>query len=206
VPQDPQFPLNLGLLPTAPEVEQLIACLRKMAEPDGLWQAVDYPVGRTLFDPGEVSGQLWVLERGLVKLGYLTAGGDDWTKSFIVDRGVFSGSGDLSRQGNNRFGASCLEPSRLIALPLDWLAAGLAADQALQTAFARFGGWLQSRKQQREEALLCQSAEARYRQFLGEQPDLARRLRQADIARYVGITPIALSRIRKRMGLSNRMP
>lgn len=176
-----------------------------MAEPDGLWQAMDYPAGGSLYHTGEAAGRLWVLERGLVKLGYLTADGDDWIKSFIADRGVFTGSGDLSRQGSNRFGAICLEPSRLIALPLGWLVPKLAEDQALQGAFARFGGWLQSRKQQREEALLCQSAERRYRQFLSEQPDLARRLRQADIARYVGITPIALSRIRKRMGLTGKM-
>ena len=47
--------------------------------------------------------------------------------------------------------------------------------------------------------LLCRSAEERYRVFLAQEPALADRLTQSDIARYLGITAIALSRIRRRL-------
>lgn len=155
-----------------------------------------------LFAAADPSTQLWVLESGLVKLHYLTAAGEDWVKSFIADRGLFTASGDLAVDGVARFGATCLEPCRVAALPLAWVERTLAADPALRDDFARFGAWLQARKQRREEALLCASPEQRYRDFRDADAALAARLRQADIARYIGVTPVALSRIRRRLGLA----
>ena len=43
---------------------------------------------------------------------------------------------------------------------------------------------------------LSLSAEARYRLLLDRSPELVTRLKQRDIARYLGITPVALRRIR----------
>ena len=39
----------------------------------------------------------------------------------------------------------------------------------------------------------------RYRLFLDEEPALAARIPQKDLALYLGITPVALSRIRGRL-------
>jgi len=192
----------LGLSPPAFDPAPVIDRLATLARADGLWHPRECPAGTELFALGEPANQFWVLERGLVKLGYLTASGEDWIKSFIVDQGLFTGSGDLSPDGTNRYGATCLEPCRVAALPLAWLGERIAGSPELQGDFARFAAWLQARKQRREEALLCASAEQRYRDLLAHDGALAARLRQADIARYIGITPIALSRIRKRLGLS----
>lgn len=193
----------MGLSPPAFDPAPVIDRLAALARADGLWHPRDYPAGTELFAFGEPSRQFWVLERGLVKLGYLTASGEDWIKSFIVDQGLFTGSGDLV-EGTNRYGATCLEPCRVATLPLAWLGGQIAGNAELQGDFARFAAWLQARKQRREEALLCASAEQRYRDLLAHDGALAARLRQADIARYIGITPIALSRIRRRMGLSGK--
>lgn len=59
----------------------------------------------------------------------------------------------------------------------------------------RLDEYLQQHGQPRTLAL---SPEENYRQLLAESPDLAQRLTQNDIARYLGITPVALSRIRGR--------
>jgi CRP-like cAMP-binding protein len=176
--------------------------LRTRARADGVWHARDQDAGTILFAAGDPSTQLWVLESGLVKLHYLTAAGEDWVKSFIADRGLFTASGDLAVDGVARFGATCLEPCRVAAIPLTWLDRSLTTDRDLQGDFARFAAWLQARKQRREEALLCRSAEQRYRDFCAADGGLAARLHQADIARYIGITPVALSRIRRRLGLT----
>ncbi len=194
----------MGLSPPAFDPAPVIDRLAWLARADGLWHPREYPAGTELFALGEPSSQFWVLEQGLVKLGYLTASGEDWIKSFIVDQGLFTGSGDLLPDGINRYGATCLEPCRVAALPLAWLGNRIAGSPELQGDFARFAAWLQARKQRREEALLCASPEQRYRDLLAQDGALAARLRQADIARYIGITPIALSRIRRRMGLSGK--
>jgi len=54
-------------------------------------------------------------------------------------------------------------------------------------------------KEQREAALLLDDAETRYRQFLSDYPGLDKRIAQYHIASYIGVTPVTLSRIRKKM-------
>jgi hypothetical protein len=54
-------------------------------------------------------------------------------------------------------------------------------------------------KTQREISLLKLNAEERYLQLLKEQPHLIQNIPQKYLASYIGITPQALSRIRKRI-------
>ena len=54
---------------------------------------------------------------------------------------------------------------------------------------------LSIKKEQREYEFLCLSAPERYSIFKEKQPDLIERITQNDLARYLGITPVALSRI-----------
>jgi len=54
------------------------------------------------------------------------------------------------------------------------------------------------KKERREYEFLCLSAEERYQLIREQTPDLLDRVTQNDIARYLGITPVALSRIRAR--------
>jgi predicted nucleic acid-binding Zn ribbon protein len=50
-------------------------------------------------------------------------------------------------------------------------------------------------RERREQELLLNSATERWATFMRQQPDLAKRLPQKIIASYLGITPVALSRI-----------
>ncbi|WBH16796.1 Crp/Fnr family transcriptional regulator [Sphingomonas radiodurans] len=174
----------------------IIDMLQRRAAGDGLWLPSSYPRGGGLLDQGAARDSLFVLISGLVKLTYLSAEGDEWIKSLIVDTGLF---GALGSEAGSRFGASAIEPSVVVELPASWIGAAMAADIGLAAQAGAFNAWLVGRKQAREEALLCQSAEARYRTMLATEPALVARLPQGDIARYLRITPIAFSRIKRRM-------
>jgi CRP-like cAMP-binding protein len=53
--------------------------------------------------------------------------------------------------------------------------------------------------QQRFYASVSQTAEERYRQFLDKYPQVAQRVPQHQIARYIGVSPEFLSKIRSAM-------
>jgi CRP-like cAMP-binding protein len=55
------------------------------------------------------------------------------------------------------------------------------------------------RKERREGEFLLDSAEQRYQRLLTEQPELAERLPLYHLASYLGVTDVALSRIRRRL-------
>jgi len=54
------------------------------------------------------------------------------------------------------------------------------------------------KKERREYEFLCLSAPQRFALLKQRSPELVSRLTQNDIARYLGITPVALSRIKQR--------
>lgn len=186
--------MNPGSAP-ADFIAALLAPLREAACADGLWRPAPVPRGMTLMRQGAPAPSVFVLEAGLVKLAYLTPEGSERIKSFIADQGLF---GPGTGEDEGRFTATALEPSRIVALPVRWLA-GVSARPAIQAVRLEFEAWVRRRKEARERALLCDSAEDRYRALLRDAPRLAARLQQADIARYIGVTPIAFSRIKRRL-------
>jgi hypothetical protein len=58
------------------------------------------------------------------------------------------------------------------------------------------------KKEIREGEFLLDSAETRYRRLLSDAPTLVGRVQQYHLASYLGITDVALSRIRNRIGLA----
>ena len=160
-----------------------------------MWRPGTHPPGAELLRQGETCDHILLLTSGLAKLTYLTRSGDEWIKSFIVDQGLFGAlEGEISR-----FGAVAIEPCTIARLPLHWVRGLVASDQQVAAEAGAFNRWLIDRKQQREEALLCDTAETRYRQLLASEPGLLARLPQGDIARYLRVTPIAFSRIKRRV-------
>lgn len=155
--------------------------------------------GETLFASDVPWPWLCVVQRGLFKLVYLRADGGERIKSFIAEGGFFASLAALAPGGRTGFAAVALEAS--VVEPLSYpqiLELGerhLAWQKALRAGIQHYG----TRKEKRERELLMLSPEQRYRLFLREEPQLAARVAQQDIALYLGITPVALSRIRGRM-------
>ena len=61
---------------------------------------------------------------------------------------------------------------------------------------------LATKKEQREFELLTMSPQQRWIDFKTENPDLLKRITQIEIAGLIGITPVALSRIKARLRTS----
>nr|MBF0684643.1 Crp/Fnr family transcriptional regulator [Pseudomonas sp.] len=147
----------------------------------------------------QVMTDLFIIQRGLVKLYYVTPDGKEWVKSFVAEGEAFgSRTCQITGEGSP-FAAVCLEDTDIVALPYAVFRSVLLDRPKLIETVLQLTEAIGLKKERREYELLCRTAEERYRMFHHEQPELARRLSQMDIARYLGITPIALSRIKKRV-------
>lgn len=191
--------MNLSLVTPDFQIGLLIAPLRATAKQDGIWHSRGYQKADIMLHRGDAADDVFILLSGLIKLVYPTANGEEWIKSFIVDEGLFGSIDDGDAAQPSRFSAHCIEPCVVARIPLGWAKAALSADPQLTAAYVAFSGWVRRRKEDREESLLCQSAEESYCDFMSKNPELAVRLPQGDIARYLGITPIAFSRIKRRL-------
>lgn len=191
-------PINLGSVEPATPAAALAAAIAERVEMQriGSWREVAR--GEAIFEQGRPLDRAFVQRSGLVKLTYATASGEEWIKSLIVDQGLFGPSGQDACE-SIAFSAIAMERSVLLAVPIDWLSREIAQSSALAADHARFINWVRLRKEAREQALLCRSAEERYRELLTREAALIARLPQADIAHFLRITPVAFSRIKRRM-------
>lgn len=155
--------------------------------------------GQRLFEAGVPLPEVFVLRQGVIKLLYETAAGDAWVKAFVTPGQCFASLAALAPGGRSSFAAVAETPVCIDVLPyarLQELAQRHPAWQrALTQAFRLYG----ERKEQREMQLLTLTPEQRYECFLREQPELAALLKQRGIASYIRVTPVALSRIRRRL-------
>ena len=191
--------MNPSLVEQDLPVRQLLDRLRALASVDKLWSESRYRKGQTLFDQDNAPADVFILTQGLVKLVYITPEGEERIKSFIVDQGVFA-----AENGMLAFGARTLEPSTVIRLPLQWVKDQLSKNADLQRTYSQFADWVRQRKSRREQSLLCDSATERFQAMQALEPDLVSRLPQGDVAGYLGITPIAFSRIKRRLRVALR--
>jgi len=172
------------------------------AERLGQWQALPRRrLARGQRWPGE--GLAWV-ERGLLRSYFLDAQGRERNHGFYPELqwlglpvALLPAFVPASVPAAGIVEA--LEPSELVEVSgpalqalrqawpqaLDLILQGLAAGLARQTL--------------REQQLLMLDATTRYQRFLADEPALAQRLAQKQLASYLGITEVALSRLRRRL-------
>jgi CRP-like cAMP-binding protein len=154
--------------------------------------------GSFLFRQGERAGNLFIIQQGLVKAYYETRDGREFIKSFVREDEFIGSMQAIVANNPNPFTVISIEDCRALEISktalLDLVAREPKATEALNSLLLK----LAMKKERREYELLCLSAEERYLLFCNRESALLTRLSQNDIARYLGITPVALSRIRKR--------
>lgn len=166
---------------------------------DAMIRTRNLDAGEHLIHQGEEAPNLYFIAQGLVKMFYITSNGRELVKSFLPE-GSFAGSLVAQfEQCPSTFSVVCLEPVTAEAVPFSAVEALFESCPEAQAFGFRFFQMLALKKEKREFSFLCQSPEERYRAFTEENPGLSARITQGDIARYLGITPVALSRIRGRM-------
>lgn len=136
---------------------------------------------------------------GLFRLYYETSEGEDYNKSFCAENEFISSYSSLLLSSPSILSIQALEPSELIVFRYtDWINI-----QERHICWERIGRKLAEaafiKKEGRERKLLLQSAKINYQNFLEEYPNLHERIPLYHIASYLGITSVALSRIRRKI-------
>jgi CRP-like cAMP-binding protein len=148
---------------------------------------------------GEISDSFYFIVKGLVRFFYSTEEGKEFNKNFIMENGFAGSFHSLVLGGACGYFIQALEKTNTIALP----------NRLLRELYERHPCWerlgrrnaenLALLKEAREKEFLLDSLETRYRRFLVEFPGLEDRISQYHIASFLGVTDVALSRIRRKI-------
>ncbi|TMO83578.1 Crp/Fnr family transcriptional regulator [Pseudoalteromonas spongiae] len=154
--------------------------------------------GQHVFYQGDSSNCLYFVKSGLLKAYYLSDDGKETIKSFIQCNNVIGSISAVTANTHCTFNLIALAPSELIRFNFNDLQHCIAQSHTLaQNVIAMLLNH-SMKKEQREFEFLMLPAEERYTRFKEKEPELVNRLTQNDIAKYLGITPVALSRIKHR--------
>lgn len=165
----------------------------------GRVRTLRFRAGRTVFAGGETAPDLLFLCSGLIKLTYLREDGSEWIKSFIQEGMFFSSVTAIMTKAASPFSAVALEDCVVERLPVEPLMQladhDLGWSRALRNGVIDFA----MRKEERERLFLTMTAQERYRHLLMHAPEIVGRVAQKDLAAYLGVTPVGLSRIARRI-------
>ncbi len=154
--------------------------------------------GEHLLRGGERATTAGLLVRGLLREYFLLERGVERTKAFILEGQSTGSLADLLSGQGSRAYIVAEEPSRLVTVPFDHMLTLSETFPAWRIYGERLLQQLFLKKAEREFELLGLDATARYRVFLQKFPSLRARLADRHIASYLGITPVHLSRLRRK--------
>ncbi|HVZ30860.1 MAG TPA: Crp/Fnr family transcriptional regulator [Polyangiaceae bacterium] len=163
-----------------------------------LFRARELERGQYLLRAGEVACEVGILVSGLLREHFVTSAGVERTKSFICPNDWTGSLADLLTGQPARTFIAVERRSRVLVAPYRELRALELGFPALAQIGRGFAERLLVSKAEREYQLLCFDAEARYDAFLARYAELEQIVSQRYIASYLGITPIHLSRLRRR--------
>ncbi len=151
-----------------------------------------------LLDVGKVSNEVYYIINGCIRL-YCEKDGEELSTYFFTEN-MFAGSYDsfLSRKPS-KVAIETLEECEVLVLTHD-------AQEELYRVFPKMNEFIRKAIEQRFVLLhdlfisyLLNSPEERYLSLIKDRPELLQRIPQHQIASFLGITPVSLSRIRNRV-------
>lgn len=174
----------------APVPDSEVALLTKLARETTIKK------GEYFLREGQIPRKFAFVSVGLFRYLYMNQKGTEYTKNFIPENQFITAYSAMISGQPSRMFIEALEDSIILEIQYaDW--------QKLRTGNPVWNVFLVAllekaftTKENRERELLLSDAAERYALFLQEFPGLENRVKQRQIASYLGISPVSLSRIR----------
>ncbi len=157
------------------------------------------PKNELLIDLGQTAREIFFINKGLLRFYYLTDDGQEIT-GFIFQEGMFAGSHEsfFSQKPSIQV-LETLEKSELLVITHDQLQALFADVPKMNVLVRKVLEMRMSFAQKIVASLIIHKPQDRYTSYQQLHPGLENRIPQHILASYLGITPVSLSRIKRRI-------
>jgi CRP-like cAMP-binding protein len=151
-----------------------------------------------LIEEGRVAKELYFINKGLLRLFYSKEGEE--ITAFIFQEGLFGSAYDsfVSQSPSNQ-SLETLEDSELLVIEKEQMDELYKKLPIMNTITRKIAEQRFINAQRILSSFILDSPEERYRKFEEDHRDLIQRVPLHYIASFLGVTPVSLSRIRKRL-------
>ena len=162
----------------------------------------DVPKNYILVDLGDVAKEIYFIKKGCLRFYYITDEGNEVT-GFIFQENMFAGSAEsfYTQQPSTQV-LETLEESELLVLTYEALNYLYEVVPKMNVLVRKILEQRMAFAQKVVASLIIHKPKDRYIAYRELHPDLENRIPQHILASYLGITPVSLSRIRRRISNS----
>lgn len=156
--------------------------------------------GEIVIHEGDKSNSVFYIRKGLVRSYFINHKGEEITFQLFAERQIFGNVHAILFHEPSKFKFEALEKTKVYFTDAKTFQDLTSAQSVfLNTDSGIFGRQILKQAFQRIDSFVFLSPEKRYQQYLNDHPNLINRVPDKYIANVLGITPVSLSRIRKRL-------
>lgn len=155
--------------------------------------------GEVYIKEGTMGEQLGYIKKGLIRVYQVTEKGEDITLMLRWEDQFIASHDNIFFQKPSRFIYQALEDTLVLEAKYSTIQSILSDNPAFQQPRYYFVMHMLAQSMVRVESFVLLNPEERYLQLIREKPDLVQRVPDKYLATLLGITPVSLSRIRKRI-------
>ena len=145
---------------------------------------------------GDFEHRIGFMVNGLIKYFYICPDGADYIRYFCQGNQFVSAYSSLATGDSSAYFIQCLEDTTMVYFEYSVLNELISANPVYGVIISKIQEYSLLLAEKRERSLILDDAKTRYMDFLKDFPGMEKNFKQYDIASYLGITPVALSRIR----------
>ncbi|HEU4470936.1 MAG TPA: Crp/Fnr family transcriptional regulator [Flavisolibacter sp.] len=158
----------------------------------------DFPKKQLILKAGQTEKYLSFIEKGMIRF-YMDRDENELSFAFAFEEEFVSAYDSFLTGTPSIYHVQAITPLTLWRISYDDLQSVYRETTIGERIGRKASEYLFLKKSRRELSLLSEPAEDRYLKLLTERPDLIQKIPLKYLASYIGITPQALSRIRKRI-------
>lgn len=164
----------------------------------GISETRHFDKSRIVLHAGERPKHFHLVLEGVVRYYYSPDDGRERNKAFFHEGGLIGSLSAIYNDGPAPFSIDAVVPIRLVTTPVAPYLALIERCEGARTMLERYTSRLFIRNELREAMLLTRDMEGRYRWVVDHEPWLFDRVPQYQIASYLGMDPVSLSRLKQR--------
>ncbi|MGR3811747.1 Crp/Fnr family transcriptional regulator [Jiulongibacter sp. NS-SX5] len=168
------------------------------SELSSIFDTIQLPARSVFIEEGNKEKYIGYLKKGLIRAYTYDKKGDEKTLMLRWENQIVASHDLILLDRPSRFTYETLEPSEIIKM--DYHAMDkIIKDMGLEHSRQDFLQHMLKESLEHLEAFIMLSPEERYLEFIQKQPNIFNRVPDKYIANVLGVTPVSLSRIRKRV-------
>jgi CRP-like cAMP-binding protein len=157
--------------------------------------AKSYEKGELLLRNGETCKKLYFIDEGLTKT-FFSKDDKEFIMRFFPEKTLFTALNSFELQAPSTYEIMALEKTSVTYIHKSDLETLCRNHHSIETAFRKLLSIATINMMKRISEMLEESATERYNHFLKDNGHLLQRISLGDLANYLGITQVSLSRIR----------